>query len=234
MSPLPLAQRSSYSLRLVGVCALCAIGYVSNVAPCAIKSSHHLVICTSYYISRSFPCVGHGKFIRDIALGTSASFMGLLDILASGEIFPVVQAFTGPCYVGHTSWPEHAYSHLFNRLVSTEASCPVLFVFLGSQWCPLCVMRNSLCISHRAMRDSSPCVGHGKFIRDIALGTLTSFHGVDWTYSHQATHSRWSKHSQVLVTSDILAGQSMPSCFRVPGASLALTVRYARFVIYLA
>ena len=47
----PLAQRFSYSWRLIGVCALCAIGYVSHVVPCAINSSHHLVICTSY-ISR--------------------------------------------------------------------------------------------------------------------------------------------------------------------------------------
>jgi len=55
-----------------------------------------------------------------------------------------------------------------------------------------------------------------------------------WKYLHdQAGHSRWSEHSQVPVTSDILAGQSMPSALHVPGASLVLTVRYARFVIYL-
>jgi len=27
---------------------------------------------------------------------------------ASGQTFPLVQAFTGSCYVGHISWPKHA------------------------------------------------------------------------------------------------------------------------------
>ena len=45
---------------------------------------------------------------------------------------------------------------MFNRLVSIEASCPALFIFLGPHW-RLCVMRNSLCIPLGLYaQDSSP------------------------------------------------------------------------------
>jgi len=35
-----------------------------------------------------------------------------LDVLTLGQTFPLVRAFTGSCYIRHTSWPEHAQRSL--------------------------------------------------------------------------------------------------------------------------
>ena len=73
----PLVQRASYSLGLIGVdCALCAFRHIYHIAPCAINSRQRFVICNNY-ISRASPRVGHGIFIRDIALRTPASLNGV-------------------------------------------------------------------------------------------------------------------------------------------------------------
>ena len=112
---------------LIGICALCAIGHLSHVALCAINCSHHFVFCADY-ISRSSPCVGHGKFIRDIALGTSASFHGV--------------DRTYLHQVRHSRWSKHLQVLVMSDILTGEIAicltilsllrpCPALFVFLG-------------------------------------------------------------------------------------------------------
>ena len=75
---------------------------------------------------------------------------------------------------------------------------------------------------------------HGIWVRDTALRTPASFIGFMFpyrTYLHQARHSGCLEHSQVLVTSGVLASQSMRSALSVPEALLASTVHYVRFIL---
>lgn len=64
-------------------------------------------------------------------------------------------------------------------------------------------------------------------LRTLLLGFMFPYR----TYLHQARHSGCLEHSQVLVTSGVLASQSMQSALSVPEALLASTVHYVRFIL---
>ena len=111
-----------------------------------------------------------------------------MDVLASVQTFPVVQAFTGPCNVGHTSWPEHA-QRFARSWVLIGVNCALCAIRHVSRRAP-CAINSShhIIICTNCISRSSACVGHGNLFTTSRSGLRPPF-----------MDSWWSKHSPVLV-----------------------------------
>ena len=195
-----LVSTASCALRIPGASLALTVRYVYHVASFTINSSHHFVSAVTIFPDLS---VGHGIFIHDIALRTPASFHGVgfpsPDVSASGQTFPLVRAFSGSFYVGHTNWPEHSWpEHAQCSLRSwglIGMDCALWAIRLVFHIAP-CAINSShhiICIHYTSHYD----VGHDIFIHNTALRTPASFRGVvfpDRMYPHQVRRFELPEH----------------------------------------